>query len=244
MESPGPAARVLILSASIGEGHDLPARELARGLSELAPAAEVSVLDGLAAMGSIMEWVTLRGSSFGTPWGNRLFDVNYWLIARFPPTRSAAGALSCALAAAGLLRLVEEWRPDVVVSTYPGVTDVLGRLRRRGRLSVPAVSAITDLAALRYWAHPGIDLHLVTHPESVAEVRFIAPGSEVVPVRGLNSPEFATPRSPARARRALGLPAEGKVVVVSGGGWAVGDLEGAIEAALAVEDAGYQDSFL
>ena len=41
----------------------------------------------------------------------------------------------------------------------------------------------------------------------------------------------------ADARRALGLPAEGQVIAVSGGGWGVGDLSGATRAALAVPDA-------
>ena len=63
------------------------------------------------------------------------------------------------------------------MSTYPGVTEVLGHLRARGRLSVPVVSAITDLAGLRYWVHPGVDLHLITEPESADEVRAIAPGT-------------------------------------------------------------------
>ena len=39
-------------------------------------------------------------------------------------------------------------------------------------------SSITDLAGLHFWAHPGIDLHFVTHPESIEEVERIAgPGS-------------------------------------------------------------------
>jgi UDP-N-acetylglucosamine:LPS N-acetylglucosamine transferase len=228
--------RVLILSASIGEGHDLPARELARGLLDLAPDGEIQVMDGLAAMGPIAEWIAMHAANVDTPWANRLFDINYWLLANFPPTRALTGSISYALGAARLARLVEQQRPHVVVSTYPGVTEALGRLRQRGRLGVPAVSAITDLAALRYWSHPGIDLHLVTHPESVAEVRSIAPDSEVVPVRGLNSPDFTTPRSRTEARRALGLPAEPKIVVVSGGGWAVGDLEGAVDTALGVDE--------
>jgi processive 1,2-diacylglycerol beta-glucosyltransferase len=119
-----------------------------------------------------------------------------------------------------------------VVSTYPAVTDVLGRLRLRGKLRVPAVSAITDLAALRYWSHPGIDLHLLTHPESEEEVRRIAGDTDVVAVRGLNSPAFLEPLAQDEARRRLGLPAGPKLAVVSGGGWAVGDLEGAVEASL------------
>jgi UDP-N-acetylglucosamine:LPS N-acetylglucosamine transferase len=98
---------------------------------------------------------------------------------------------------------------------------------------VPVVSAITDLAALRYWAHPAVDLHLITHPESDEEVRAIAPASEIVCVRGLTDPSFYEPREQAEARRALGLPADRRVVLVSGGGWAVGDLAGAAEAAIA-----------
>ena len=43
--------RVLILTASVGEGHDLPARTLADQLREESPDAEVVIEDGLRAMG-------------------------------------------------------------------------------------------------------------------------------------------------------------------------------------------------
>jgi UDP-N-acetylglucosamine:LPS N-acetylglucosamine transferase len=51
-------------------------------------------------------------------------------------------------------------------------------------------------------------------------------------VHGFTSPEFRAPSSPADARRALGLPAEGDIVLVSGGGWGVGDVLGAVDEAL------------
>ena len=57
----------------------------------------------------------------------------------------------------------------------------------------------------------------------------------MVPVRGLNSADFLAPRDRLEARRELGLPLEPKLVVVSGGGWAVGDLAGALEAALELD---------
>ncbi|HEY3189766.1 MAG TPA: glycosyltransferase [Solirubrobacteraceae bacterium] len=230
--------RVLVLSAAIGEGHDLPARWLAAGLAEEDPAVEVEIADGLAAMGAFAERVVLGGSSFESVWGNWLFDLTHWLITAVRPIRAVAGIVGVAVGGRGLRRLVAERRADVVVSTYPGVTEVLGRLRRSGRLRVPVVSAITDLASLRYWAHPGVDLHLVTHAESIAEVRAIAgPRTDVVAVRGLNDPAFLADRLRADARRALGLPAEAPVVVVSGGGWGVGDLGGAVDSVLAVDGA-------
>jgi processive 1,2-diacylglycerol beta-glucosyltransferase len=234
MEQPG----VLILSAGIGEGHDLPARWLAAGLAEEAPGVPVKIADGLAAMGRLPERIVMSGSAFHSRLGNVMFDIEHWLMTRVPPLRSFVGWASVALGARGLLRLIESEPPAVVVSTYPGVTEVLGRLRQRGRLHVPVVSAITDLASLLYWAHPGVDLHLVTHPESVDEVRQVAgAGTDVVPVRGLNDSAFIDPPAREEARRALGLPADGKVVVVSGGGWGVGDIEGAVDAALALPDA-------
>src|SRR5262249_15573125 len=44
--------------------------------------------------------------------------------------------------------------------------------------------------------------------------------------------DFLVLRTSAEARRRLGLSRDGIVVVVSGGGWAVGDLSGAVETAL------------
>jgi processive 1,2-diacylglycerol beta-glucosyltransferase len=224
---------VLILSAGIGEGHDLPARWLAAGLAEEAPGVPVRIENGLAAMGKLPERIVMSGSSFDTRFGNLMFDIEHWLMTRVPPLRSFVGWASVALGARGLLRLIADERPAVVVSTYPGVSETLGRLRLAGRLDVPAVSAITDLASLRFWAHPGIDLHLVTHPESVEEVRAVAGAeTDVVPVRGLNDPAFIHPPPRDEARLTLGLPEEGPVVVVSGGGWGVGDIEGAVDEAL------------
>src|SRR5205085_1520798 len=44
----------------------------------------------------------------------------------------------------------------------------------------------------------------------------------------LISAEFLVPRCPTESRRALGLPEDGRMVIVSGGGWGVGDVAGAV----------------
>ncbi len=229
--------RILIFSASIGEGHDLPARVLADGIEREAPGAEVEIVDSLAVVGWLTRRLVMDSSRFHSKWGSRVFDLSYRLITDVRPTRWFAARLTQWLAARPIRRAVLERRPDIVISTYPGTTEVLGDLRQKGRIDAPVVSAITDLAALRFWAHPGVDLHLITHPESAEEVREIAPGTDVSCVRGLTDERFYEPRSQADARRELGLPAEGPMVIVSGGGWAVGDLEGAAAEALGIPGA-------
>lgn len=200
--------------------------------------AVVVIKDGLAAMGGLISRVVGLEAPMRNPRLLWLFDFEYWLLARFGPTRRAIARLGTFIGGRELLRAVAVERPDVVVSTYPGVTEVLGRLRAAGRLDVPLCSAITDIAALRFWAHPGVDLHLVTHEESIEEVRSIAPRSRVVWARGMTAPDFEHPFDQAEARRALELPPDGGIVLVSGGGWGVGDVDGAIAAALGTPGVG------
>jgi UDP-glucose 4-epimerase len=228
--------RVLVMTADIGEGHDLPARMIKEDVEREIPGATVEIVDGLKAMGRISSSVARDGSRFTFRWMPWLFDLQYWLITKFAPTRWLMHHLSYLVGARGLMRVVEEHQPDVVVSTYPGVTAVLGMLRENRRLLVPVQSAITDLAGLRYWAHPGVDRHFVTHPESIEEVeRLVGPGS-VEWMRPPIARDFLMPRTRAAAREALGVPAHARMVLVSGGGWGIGDLKGAIDAALAGED--------
>jgi UDP-glucose 4-epimerase len=229
--------RVLIISADIGEGHDLPARAIAREFHDEDPEAQVSVVNGLPAMGVVLTKVLRENSAFMFRWVPWLFDLQYTLFMNFPPTRWLAQTLLCLFGRRGLIRLIRAHDPDIVVSTYPGVTAVLGDLRRKGRLRMPCYSSITDLAGLRFWAHPGIDLHFMTHPESREEVERIAGPGSARWAKPPTSPAFLAARSRDDARRSLGLPSEGKVIAVSGGGWGVGDLIGAAEAALAVPDA-------
>jgi processive 1,2-diacylglycerol beta-glucosyltransferase len=156
--------RVLILSADIGEGHDLPARALRDALLERRPDGHVAIVDTIEAAGPLARALVRSGAETILTRARLLFDLQYWFVARCGPTRAFSGWLATAIAGRRIVALVERERPDVVVSTYPVATEVLGRLRLRGRLSVPIVSAVTDLAALHYWAHRGCELHLVIHP--------------------------------------------------------------------------------
>ena len=229
--------RVLILTASVGEGHDLPARTLAAQLRRERPDVEVVTEDCMPAMGRVVEAFSAGAPGIVFYRFKWLWDLGFWFFARCGPTRTFTQLTLTRLARPGILRLVRSVDPSVIVSVYPNVTEVLGRLRAEGSIGVPVVAGITDLAAMHYWATPGVDLHLITHAESILEIREVAGDDAVVQaVHGFTAPEFLEPRRQAEARSTLGLPQTGKIVLVSGGGWGVGDVEGAAEAALELED--------
>jgi processive 1,2-diacylglycerol beta-glucosyltransferase len=224
----GGPRRVLILSADVGEGHAAAARALAQQIENGSEPAEVTVIDGLAAMGRVLRQVVQDGYRVQLrflPWS---YSLVYWLLEHVPPVRWLTRWQLRLFGARPLARRIAEYDPDVIVSTYPAVTVVLARLRRTRAVRCPTVATITDLTGLFFWAQPGIDMHLVMYGESMPSVERIAGQGSARLVAPLISAEFLQPRCPMASRRALGLPEEGRMVVVSGGGWGVGDVEGAV----------------
>ena len=218
----------MILSADVGEGHAAAARALAQQIGRSDPAVEVTTIDGVRAMGRLMRMVVEDGYRTQLrfmPWS---YSMVYWLLDHVLPVRWLARALLCLAGSQSLRRAIEEHDPDVVVSTYPAVTVVLSRLRRRGQISCPVMATITDMTGLFFWAQRDIDMHLVMYDASLSSVQRIAGEGSVRVVRPLISAEFLEPRDRAAARSAMALPSDSRVVLVSGGGWGVGDIEGAV----------------
>jgi processive 1,2-diacylglycerol beta-glucosyltransferase len=228
--------RVLILSADVGEGHAAAARALAEQLRSAPVPSDVTVIDGLGAMGRLLRPVVEDGYRVQLRFFPWTYTVVYWLLEHVLPVRALTKLLLCAFGSRPLAREIARHRPEVVVSTYPAVTVVLARLRRRGIVTATTMATITDLTGLFFWAQPGIDMHLVMYGESMPSVERIAGPGSVELVRPLISAEFLAPRCPTEARRALGLPQSGRMVVVSGGGWGVGDIAGAVREFTTVAD--------
>jgi len=197
----------------------------------------VTVIDGLAAMGRVLKPVVEDGYRVQLrfiPW---TYTIVYGLLNHVPPIRALATRLLRLFGSRPLARAIAEHDPDVVVSTYPAVTVVLARLRRTGEVKCPTVATITDLTGLFFWAQPGIDMHMVMYGESLSSVERIAGRDSVQLVAPLISEEFLKPRCPQQSRRQLGLPEDGRMVVVSGGGWGVGDVLGAVNEFIRVPEA-------
>jgi len=226
--------RILILYCEEGEGHASVARTLAVELDSVG--AETVVHDALHdGLGRVIPFFSRDAYRVQVRCLRWTYGLEYFLFTRLPPTRAIARAGLAFFGGRPLRLLIERVQPSVIVSTHPAVTNVLGALRRRGRLDVPVVATVTDFGVHSLWAHRGVDVHLVMHERSVAPIERIAGVGSARVVDAIVAPAFRTTRAQAEARRVLGLPTEGAVAVISGGGWAVGRLEAALEAAVKID---------
>jgi len=234
MREPG-RRKVLILSAAMGGGHLQISRELARRLE--GRGHEATVVDMLDLMppptGRFLRWVY--------PWlvnsAPRLYQHVYDTFFVADQREGERAGIPVRLAMPGLRKLVEEFRPDVAVSTYPLSALALGRLRKRGGLACPAVTVITTFSVNNLWIHPAADLEVCISADAAADAT-ARTGREAIVSGPVVRPEFLDahlPREEARTR--LGLPPDGRVALLTTG--SVGLAGSAEDAATAL--AGHRD---
>lgn len=215
--------RFLVLSASMGAGHDAVAGELAHRLR--ARGHTVAVRDVLALLpadtGRALR-AAYRGTVRHVP---RLYGAVYaGFLAPGAGPRPGSAPLA-ALAERPLLRLVESWRPDAVVATFHLSAQLTGRLRERGALPVPSAVVVVDFAVHRGWLHPGNDLHLCVTERAAGAVR-AATGRPAAATGPVVPERFAAPRDTDGRWRALldrHAPEPGRpAVLLAAGAWGVG----------------------
>src|SRR5438477_7780605 len=215
-------SRVLVVSASMGGGHDGAGRELVRRLR--ARGHNAQMVDFLSAFPLRIGWVVRAGYYLELRYAAWSYDATYRLWYRLPFLVGPIATLINVLTRRRILGWVREARADVVVSTYPMASLVLGEARRQGRLPVPVATFITDFAVHPLWTHPGVDLHLCVHPQSAEAAA--ARSGRVASAPGPMVPDRFHVDLPDRAaaRESLGFADDERLALVLAGAWGIGDV--------------------
>ncbi len=226
---PAPVARrVLIVSASMGAGHDGAARELAHRLESRGH--QTRIVDFLdmppLGLGRFIRWTYQLQLHFA-PWS---YEALYRLWYMLPFLYGPLVALDSFLTRRAFQRAVREVDPDIVVTTYSLSALVLGRMRKKGWLRVPVATYLTDFAVHPLWVHPSVDLNMAVSPVA-AEAAAARTGGRACAPGPLVGEKFRSARPDRRvARRALGLEPGTRAVLVVAGSWGVGDVVATVEA--------------
>jgi len=206
----------------MGGGHDGAGRELLRRLRDRGHHAQM--VDFLDAFPLHIGWLVRAGYWLELRYAPWSYEATYRLWYLLPFVFQPLGALINLLTRRKVLRWVRQTDADVVVSTYPMASLVLGAARQKGRLRIPVATFITDFAVHPLWTHPGVDLHLCVHPQAAeaAAARSgrvaTAPGPMVPDRFHVDLPDRAT------ARESLGFADDERLVLVVAGAWGIGDV--------------------
>lgn len=221
------SGRAVILSGSLGLGHDVVAEVVSASLAALG--WESRTLDCMRLLGpragQAGDWVFRR--LMARP---GFFDGLHFAHLR------AGSRLAAAMTGAATPRLVaalrEELRrspADLVVSVFaagvPAAAELSGTMP-------PLRTAVLCPDALPHalWVRDGIDLFLVTSAAAAAGVRRYVPRARIALIPPPVRPVFYRSVPQRAARSPLGIPPGARCVLLMGGGWGLGPVEGAARA--------------
>jgi processive 1,2-diacylglycerol beta-glucosyltransferase len=231
-EAAGRPRRALLVSGSIGMGHDALAAACAASLA--GRGFSTQTLDAMRMLGR-------HGGSAGEAVFRTMLAVP-GLFDAFHYAALRTGGRLALLADAGARRQVvprlraylDEHPADLAISVFSTGAAAVAALAGR----YPAMSHVvfcTDVTPHRMWLHPNVDLYLVTSQVAEAAVRRFQPEARVQVVPAPVRPAFYRAPTQDRARAALSVPAQEPCVLLMSGAWGLGPVAAA---ARALGDAG------
>ncbi|HMN97496.1 MAG TPA: glycosyltransferase [Phycisphaerales bacterium] len=217
--------RILILTASVGAGHSRAAEAVEQALRAGSPTAHIELVDALADASGLFRSFYRDGYVACIERLPRCVGWAYDRIDR-PWKRHALRDAAEDFCLQRLRRRIERSRADAIVCTHFLPAGIVARLRRRGVAAPWHGVVVTDLHPHALWLHPEIDRYFVGTPEAAAYLDALGIPGSAVDVSGIPiDARFAEAPDRIAARRSLGLPVEGPVVLCSTGGLGLGPVE-------------------
>ena len=227
--------KVLILTASVGEGHNAAARAVSEEIRDLDPNAQIQVENGLARVGAFWERFVVDGYKIQLSKAQWSYSWLYWSIVKSRRVTHFYKGLCSVIGCRKIHRLIDYSSPDIVLSTYPLTSAMVASLKRRGKITLPCANLVTDFAPHPMWMYPDLDDNYVMHLSTIEMVSTMMEPSPTTVVAPLVSKRFLGPSRRAEARAALGVPDDAFVAMVIGGGWGVGNIERSARTVASVE---------
>lgn len=226
--------KVLLLSVSAGHGHVRAAEGLAAGISEWFPCHESRHIDLMTLVPALFS-KAYKGAYLKLIRSHpRIWGYIYDRADRFK-SDSRVEDLRRAIESASNKRLrpiIADYDPDHIICTHFMPIQFLVRWKRKGRITTPIWSCVTDFVAHRFWLEPGLDGHFTAGEENAWRMRSRGLENERIFATGIPVlPDFIPPsdtagrlQARAGARERFGLDAASPVLLVMGGGAGVGNM--------------------
>ena len=161
--------RILILSAATGGGHMRAAHALEEAIRRKSPETEVRVVDFLKEISPILDKTICDGYHFLATKTPKVFGKLYQKTNEETPFSQIVPKFN-SLFCQKLVPLMEEFRPDVGVTTHPFATEMVSRLKEKGALFAPLICIMTDYGPHKAWFADRVDAYIVSAQDMVEEM--------------------------------------------------------------------------
>ncbi|ODA42665.1 glycosyltransferase [Desulfosporosinus sp. BG] len=213
--------KVLVFSATFGNGHLRAAEAVIEGILIKHPAAKIIHLDFGDFLNQPINTMIKNIYSEIIKYIPKLWGKFYYKTAKVQPRSKSQHFLS-QLGRSNFLQYIHVFKPDFIVCTYPTVSSILAQLRLDQLLHVPVITIITDYTVHSHWVHQGVDGYVVACSEVKASLESWGINAQRIHVSGIPvSPKFDEEIDRGHIITKLGLKSDVPIFLLMGGSYGV-----------------------
>ena len=214
--------RVLILSASVGNGHTIAAESLKQAFEIKKLAGEVRHEDVLKFTNPLFR--RLYGKAY-IDLVNRAPEFLGWMYDQLdePWKNEKRRLFFDKLNAAPLIKMIREYDPDWIVCTHFLPSEIVSDLKAKRKVERPQAIVVTDFDMHALWLCRNYEHYFVALDETKVYLETLGFPSEKITVSGIPiAPKFSETKSKTAMREKFGLETDVPTVILSLGGFGVG----------------------
>lgn len=163
--------RTLIFSISAGEGHHQTSLAMKKYILANDNSSKVMIVDTLTYISPLLNKIIIGSYLKAIQIKPSLYRKLYYVI----DSNNKLSALQLnskfnSLLCIKLKKLIDDFKPDTILSTHPIPTEMLSILKVKCRLKVPVITIITDYAPHNFWLHSGIDAYITANQGLIRDI--------------------------------------------------------------------------
>jgi len=213
--------RVLIITASVGAGHNSVARAISESLAGSGP-INVTTIDSMDIVPSWFRKCYAGSFTLGMtrlPW---VYGLGYVLTNRPQGLRRGLQERTRLALERRMLRRLRDYllanRFDLLVHTHFLTVPPVARMKRRGMIATPHFVTVTDVEVHRWWYSQEVDHWFAPSDYSAQTLRRWGVAEERITISGMPiHPKWTAALDRGRICAEWGLPADEPVVLLTGG---------------------------
>ena len=217
--------KVLILSAAVGAGHLRAAEALEKAFITQNAAAEIRNIDVLNYTNPLFR--RLYGKAY-IDMVNRMPEVLGWMYDSLDkPWQNERRRLALdRLNTLPLIKFLKDYQPDIAVCTHFLPAEIISWLTAEGEISFPQAIVVTDFDVHAMWLYHHYQRYFVAINETRVHLEKLGITPEKITVSGIPiDPVFAEHKNKIEMREKYGLEKDKLTILVSAGGFGVGNIE-------------------
>lgn len=156
--------KVLILSISAGSGHDKAAEAIKEAALKNIIDSSVTIVDALKYINPLIEKIVIGGYLRAIRNSPSIYSRLY-NACDDEDTLGNVNRMLNDMLSQKVKALVDEYSPDVIVSTHPFHVEMLSVLKEKFGISIPVISIITDYSIHTIGIHDYVDAYVIPHED-------------------------------------------------------------------------------